>query len=491
MVLSNTWPVLWLDTLATLQCGICVTNLSFICCRLEYIKLGSPSDPMWSDFPQTLTQMQGVRRYVTLFESPFVDSGLSETENNALRASSLRAVPPPPPDMYPLEGLQGINLTEANLTQWASYVQDVASGMRRPPRAAMDCPNQDIAGVLHRLENLTGVGFCHLCYTLGNSCGCAGAAYQAPRGYGSTALWTLPQPSYASMASSTVTTASTSMRGVSPAAGPPPGFPTIGAPAPMDVSPGYNPLAHAGVGRGLRPQSASGSAGPQVPGPIGLHQQRPSAPHQPAAASGGQEAHPATPYQQAVHPPRQVSFAPPVTKAEATTGQSQSVAERGRPQTREQGGHQELASHSRTRKDRSSTRGPKKRRGITSEDPMEDLMDFVPSSWKRDLIHMVRCFYAYQIGPLNTRQWHSDRGKFIQAMEERKSKWLNIKELEPLRYMRYVDRCFTSSNTALICRGCRSLQDLWSTPVRSNSNRGPVDEGLQPLAPPEIVGQEV
>ena len=225
---------------------------------------------MWSDFPQPLTQMQGARRYVTLFESPFVDSGLSETENNALRVSSLLVVLPPPPDMRPLEGLQGTNLTEANLTQWASYVQDVASRMQRPPRAAMECPKRDIAGVLHRLENLIGVGFCHLCYVLGNTCGCAGATHQAPHGYGSMAPWTLPKPSYASMASSTVTTASTSMRGVSPTMGPPPGFPTIGVPTPMDVSPGYNPLANARVGRGLQPQSAPGSAGPQVPGIVGL-----------------------------------------------------------------------------------------------------------------------------------------------------------------------------------------------------------------------------
>ena len=122
-------------------------------------------------------------------------------------------------------------------------------------------------------------------------------------------------------------------------------------------------------------------------------------PHQPAAALGGQEVHPATPYQQVVHPPRQVRFASPITKAEATTSQSQSVAKRGRPQTREQGGHREQASCSRTRKDRSSTQGPMKQRGITSKNLMEDLMDFVPSGWKRDLMHMVGCFYASQIGP--------------------------------------------------------------------------------------------
>ena len=248
----------------------------FTCCRLEYIKLGSPSDLTWSEFPQTLTQMQGARRYVTLFESPFVDSSLSEKENNALRASSLLAVPPSPPEVQPLEGLQGTNLPKANLNQWASYVQDVASGMQRPPHVATDCPNQDIAGVLHRLENLTGVGFCHLCYTLGGHCGCSRATHQAPHAYGGQALWVPPQPSYASMALSTVTTTSTSMRGVSLTVGPPPGFPARGAPTPMDVSPAsqsYNLLAHAGVGRGLRPQSALGSARPRAPGAIGLHQE--------------------------------------------------------------------------------------------------------------------------------------------------------------------------------------------------------------------------
>ena len=80
-----------------------------------------------------------MRRYVTLFESPFVGSELSKRENNALRASSLLAVPPPQPEVQPLEGLQGIDLPEANLTQWASYVQDVASWMCRRPHRVTTC----------------------------------------------------------------------------------------------------------------------------------------------------------------------------------------------------------------------------------------------------------------------------------------------------------------------------------------------------------------
>ena len=248
----------------------------FTYCRLEYIKLGSPRDPTWSEFPQTLTQTQGARRYVTLFESPFIDSSLSERENSALRASSLLAVPPPPPEVRPLEGLQGVDLHKANLTWWASYVQVVALGMRKPPRVATSCSSQDMAGVLHRLENLTGVGLCCLCYALGGNCRCSKATPQAPLGYRDQALWVLPQPSYASMASSMITTASTSMRGVSPTAGPPPGVPARGAPSPMDVSPApqsYNLLAQAGVGRGLWPQSMPGSARPRTPGAIGLCQE--------------------------------------------------------------------------------------------------------------------------------------------------------------------------------------------------------------------------
>ena len=115
------------------------------------------------------------------------------------------------------------------------------------------------------------------------------------------------------------------------------------------------------------------------------------------------------------------------------TGQSQSEATRGRPQSRECGGHQEPASYSRARRDRSSTQGPRKHRGITSEDPMDYLMNFIPSGWRRDLIHMVGCFYASQITPLNSREWDNDWDKFIQAMDECKdSEWLDIKELAPL-----------------------------------------------------------
>ena len=53
---------------------------------------------------------------------------------------------------------------------------------------------------------------------------------------------------------------------------------------------------------------------------------------------------------------------------------------------------------------------------------------------------MVGCFDASQISLLDTRQWYSDQNKFLQAMEDQKGEWLNIKELEPLHYMEYIDK---------------------------------------------------
>ena len=449
--------MLHLSTLTTHKRGTCVFKLVFPYCRLEYIQLGSPHNPVWTDFPLALMQTRWARHYVTLFESPIADSELSDREEDAVRASSLLAVPPPPPEVQALEGLKGVILHGANLTEWASWVQDVASHMRHPPVTATHCPVEHIAGILHRLENLTKVCFCRLFYALNNSCSCARMASQTPRSYRDLPLWFPPPPTYASMASSGTTTTSTSLGGVSSLSGPQPGFPLIEMPALTDMlstPPGYNPLKQAGVGRGNWPQLTVGSRRPPTPGITRIRQVRPSSSRQPASASGSGEAAPATPYRQQVQPPprppprdkrlrftQQVAETKTVASTTTTQGAATSAATRGRPQTRGREDQQRVNSRSRARRDRSSTRGP--RRGVYSKDPMDDLMNFIPSSWKGDLEHMVGCFYASQIRPLNTPGWEEDFCKFLRLMEEcKEGEWLDIKELTPLHYMLYVARCF-------------------------------------------------
>ena len=78
--------------------------------------MGSKQDPTWWDFLQALAEMGGARHYVTLFEAPFQASVLNDSENNALRASSLMAIPAPSAGSQPLAGSTTVDLMGNNLT---------------------------------------------------------------------------------------------------------------------------------------------------------------------------------------------------------------------------------------------------------------------------------------------------------------------------------------------------------------------------------------
>ena len=187
--------------------------------------LGSEQDPTWRDFPQALMETQGARQYIALLEAPFEASALSDHENNALQVSSLMAMPPLAPGMPSLSGLMMISLPGSSLTQWASHVQDVASGMRMPPEATVNCPQADIVGVLNQLENFTPVKYCCFCFGVSRKCRGSNVPHQAPsQGSG---LWMPPMMSYSAMASSTETTASSSVGRVPPLRYPPPGLPPL------------------------------------------------------------------------------------------------------------------------------------------------------------------------------------------------------------------------------------------------------------------------
>ena len=319
--------------------------------------LGSDKDPTWRDFPLALAETRGARCYVTLFEAPFEASALSDRENNALWASSLMAVPPPPPGTRLLAGLTTVDLTGASLTQWASYVQDVASGMRMPLEVAVNCPQEDIVGVLNRLETLTPLKYCHLCFGIGNKCRCTNVPCQTPSQ--GLALWMPPTMSYATMASPTTTMASSPVGRVPPLGYPPPG-PPPGDPALMDTLPAPstgNLLATASVGRGLR----SPAVGPRTPTAPGPHQVQPSAIQQQMPASGRHEAGHATPYQQQVYLPRHTSGARmATTKASATPSTSQGHDETARGGEDARGRSSSRGPVGQNRRDRSSTRGSRK-----------------------------------------------------------------------------------------------------------------------------------
>ena len=112
-------------------------------------------------------------------------------------------MPPSAPGTQPLAGSTKVDLPGSSLTQWATHMQDVTSSMRMPPEVAVNCPQVDIVGVLNRLERMTMVRYCRLCFGVSQKCGCSSIPHQTPGQ--ASALWTPPMISYMAMASSTET----------------------------------------------------------------------------------------------------------------------------------------------------------------------------------------------------------------------------------------------------------------------------------------------
>ena len=77
-------------------------------------------------------------------------------------------------------------------------------------------------------------------------------------------------------------------------------------------------------------------------------------------------------------------------------------------------------------------------------DPLpEDLGNYVASGWKRDLTHIIGCYWVAQVGPLDSKEWEVAIHKFLKAMRNRRaSEWTDIKELSPFKFMPYVAELF-------------------------------------------------
>ena len=129
----------------------------------------SREDSLWESFPQKLQSHEATGRYINAFRAPFQELTLSR-QVYALRACSLLVIPPPPPGRAAPQGDFPIDLVEINLSGWASLVQDVAAGLQVLPPSLSNCLDPEMLNLLHRLEAVTQVKFCRLCYYPETNC---------------------------------------------------------------------------------------------------------------------------------------------------------------------------------------------------------------------------------------------------------------------------------------------------------------------------------
>ena len=169
------------------------------------------------------------------------------------------------------------------------------------------------------------------------------------------------------------------------------------------------------------------------------------APQQQMPTPGRHEAGQVTSYRQQVYLPQHTTgVQTATTKASTAPSTIQGHDEMARGSKDARGRSSSRGPQGQNRRDRSSTRGSRKhRRGIYSDNPMDDVSNYVASRWKRDLTHIIGCYWVAQVGPLDSEEWEVAIQKFRKAMKKRKaSEWMDIKELSPLRFMPYVAELF-------------------------------------------------
>ena len=431
-------------------------------------------------FPHSLEKFEGARRYISAFQAPLQELSLAQV--HAMRACSLLVIPPPKEREPPPGGLPK-DLSDLNLSSWASLVQDVASGLLAlPPNLGSNVSLPAVA-LLELLEKTTGWGYCHFCYHLGSRCACMGAYSLVPPPSWSQVAGESPGCG-ATASSGGMTTPSTPAAGMSGYLPPPPGLPPIDFSKwrllPPETPASRGPTAPPNLPGVRRSNQLRGTvkriAG--APHPGGLVQRMPALPTlmpctsqmalplQQSCLEG-----PATPYQQAVEPPKK-----PVGRgvtADAPTDKTAPVGDipdHGKPSMRGQGGGSQSISCPRGIPGKASVQplhqegdlpsgsmpsvpppppAPERtqpqqggRPRSTLHDPARLAANFCSSGWRKDLEHILWVYYRFSITSFRESEWLRVKERFFDHFLQFKKEALALKEAHPMDFMAYIQDLF-------------------------------------------------
>ena len=335
--------------------------------------------------------------------------------------------------------------------------------------------------LLDLLEKATGWVYCRFCYHVGSRCTCMGAF----------------PPSWSQVVGESPGCGATASSGGLTAPGmpatgylpPPPGLPPVDyskwrLPLPEASATGVAtaPLHLAGIGRGTGLWgTAKRTAGSPRPG--GLAQRMPAPPttmpcvpqmmpvRQPCPEQ------PATPYQQAVQPPKRPMGQGAIadTPTDKTTPAGGTTQDCGRPAARGRGPGSCSVSHPRGAPGMASAQQQHQEGGLPSgsmpggrslpppppppvpertqpqrrgrkrsalRDPARLVANYHSSGWRKDLEHILKVYYKFSVDYFTEEDWSLVKERFFDLFLQHKKEALEVKEARPLDFMAYIQDLF-------------------------------------------------
>ena len=90
------------------------------------------------------------------------------------------------------------------------------------------------------------------------------------------------------------------------------------------------------------------------------------------------------------------------------------------------------------------------------KDPLKNAANYRSAGWRKDLKHVLKIYYKYNVTSFKEAEWAKMKEKFFTHLLQHKEEWRDIKENCPMQYMPYMEDHFYVA-TGLRLNGLRDF----------------------------------
>ena len=76
------------------------------------------------------------------------------------------------------------------------------------------------------------------------------------------------------------------------------------------------------------------------------------------------------------------------------------------------------------------------------KDPLKNAANYKSTGWRKDLEHVLKAYYKYNVTSFKEAEWAKMKEKFFTHLLQCKEEWRNSKENHPLQYMPHMEEHF-------------------------------------------------